>query len=66
VVDHTGTIIYSHSNAMLTPTESIKNVLAGAADSKIEIINGTHILTSFQPLDAGTHIWGVVLVRPFH
>ena len=66
VVDHTGTIIDSHSNAMPNPTESIKNVLAGTADSKIEIINGTHILTSFQPLNAGTHIWGVVLVRLFH
>lgn len=29
-------------------------------------INGTHILTIFQPLNAGTHIWGVVLVHPYH
>jgi hypothetical protein len=48
------------------PTESIKSVLAGDAGSKIEIINGTHILTNFQPLNAGTHIWGVVLVHPYH
>ena len=73
VVDHTGTpIIDSYkglntTNAiMLMPTESIKSVLAGNAGSKIEIIDGTHIITSFQPLNAGTHIWGVVLVRPYH
>jgi len=66
VVDHTGTIIDSHSNTMAMPTQSIKNVLGGDAGSKIEIINGTHILTSFQPLNAGTHIWGVVFVHPFH
>ena len=36
VVDHTGAIIDSHSNAMPTPTESIKNVLAGVENPKLK------------------------------
>jgi uncharacterized protein len=72
IVDHTGTIINSHSGLQNTtstipmPTESIKSVLAGDAGSKIEIINGIHILTNFQPFNVGTHIWGIVLVHPYH
>jgi hypothetical protein len=66
VVDHTGTpIIDSYrglqntTNSMMPmPTESIKSVLAGDAGSKIEMINGTHILSSFQPLNADTHMGG--------
>jgi hypothetical protein len=74
VVDHTGTpIINLHGGLQNTtntmtrmPTESIKSVLAGKSGSKIETINGTNILTSFQPLNAGTHKWGVVLVHSYH
>jgi Cache domain len=78
VVDHNGTaIVDSYGNDTqnkntttaikpLTQMKNFKSLLNGNVTSSIEIINGIKMLVMYEPFEAGTHRWGVVLTEPYH
>ena len=45
--------------------ESTKSLLNGNAGSKVETINGSKMLTLYQPFQVGTHTWGILLFEPY-
>ena len=79
VVDHNGTAIVNHSpsaannnndnNISSTKLEnfgylnSVKAVRNGNAGSTFETVNGTKILSIYQPLQLDNRFWGVVLIK---
>ena len=80
VVDHNGTaIVDSYGNdtqnkntttitaiKSLTQMKNFKNLSNGNVTSRIEISNGIKMLVMYEPFEAGTHRWGVVLTEPYH
>jgi hypothetical protein len=77
VVDHNGTAIVTYSptaannnnNISSAKVEnfgylnSIKAVNNGSAGSTFETVNGTKILSIYQPIQLGNRFWGVVLMK---
>jgi hypothetical protein len=79
VVDHNGTAIVNYStssspaanNNNISSTKlqdfsylsSVKVVRNGNAGSTFETVNGTKILSIYQPLQIGNRFWGVVLMK---
>lgn len=77
VIDHNGTaIVDSYGNdtqnkntttiitaiKSLTQMKDFKNLLNGNVASRIEIINGIKMVFMYEPFEAGTHRWGMVLI----
>jgi hypothetical protein len=46
--------------------KDFKNLLNGNVASRIEIINGIKMVFMYEPFEAGTHRWGMVLIEPYH
>ena len=78
VIDHNGTAIVNYSpfssaanNNNISPTKlqdfsylnSVKAVRNGNAGSTFETVNGTKILSNYQPIELGNRFWGVVLMK---
>jgi hypothetical protein len=78
VIDHNGTAIVNYSpfssaanNNNISPTKlqdfsylnSVKAVRNGNAGSTFETVNGTKILSIYQPIELGNRFWGVVLMK---
>jgi hypothetical protein len=42
--------------------ESVKKALSGKNGTNVEATNGLKLLTAYQPIQVGNHIWGVVLI----
>ena len=77
VVDHNGTAIVDYSpsssvannNISSTKLEDfsylngVKEVRNGNAGSTFETVNGTKILSIYQPLQLDNRFWGVVLMK---
>jgi hypothetical protein len=78
VVDHNGTAIVNYSpsssaannnNSSSTKLEDfsylngVKAIRNGNAGSTFETVNGTKILSIYQPIQLGNRFWGVVLMK---
>jgi hypothetical protein len=79
VVDHNGTAIVNYSpspsssanNNNISSTKlqdfsylnSVKALRIGNAGSTFETVNGTKILSIYQPIQLGNRFWGVVLLK---
>ena len=76
VVDHNGTAIVNYSpsaannnNISSTKLEdlsylnSVKEVRNGNTGSTFETVNGTKILSIYQPIELDNRFWGVVLMK---
>jgi hypothetical protein len=78
VVDHNGTAIVNYSpsssaanNNNISSTKlqdfsylnSVKAIRNGNAGSTFETVNGTKILSIYQPIQLGNRFWGVVLTK---
>jgi hypothetical protein len=79
VVDHNGTAIVNYSpssaaikNNNISSTKlqnfsylySVKAAIKGNAGSTFDTVNGTKILSIYQPIELGNRFWGVVLMKP--
>jgi hypothetical protein len=80
VVDHNGTAIVNYSpsspsaanNNNISSTKlqdfsylnGVKAAIKGNAGSTFETVNGTEILSIYQPIELGNRFWGVVLMKP--
>jgi hypothetical protein len=79
VVDHNGTAIIDFSPSPannnnnvssssklkdLSYLNSVRAVIKGNAGSKFETVNGTRVLTTYQPTQVGNRFWGVILIEP--
>jgi len=80
VVDHNGTAIVNYSpsspsvanNNNISSTKlqdfsylsGVKSAIKGNAGSTLETVNGTKILSIYQPIELGNRFWGVVLMKP--
>ncbi|HZA06704.1 MAG TPA: cache domain-containing protein [Nitrososphaeraceae archaeon] len=76
LVDYNGTVIVNHSpsaanNNNISSTklqdfrclDSVKAVRNGSAGSIFETVNGTKILSIYQPIQLGNRFWGVILMK---
>jgi hypothetical protein len=76
VVDHNGIAIVNYSpsaannnNISSTKLEDfsylngVKEVRNGNAGSTFETVNGTKLLSIYQPIQLGNRFWGVVLIK---
>ena len=79
VVDHNGTAIVDYSpssaannnnNISSTKLEDfsylngVKEARKGNAGSTFETVNGTKMLSIYQPIQLGNRFWGVILIKP--
>ena len=79
VVDHNGTAIVDYSpssaannnnNISSTKLEDfsylngVKEVRKGNAGSTFETVNGTKMLSIYQPIQLANRFWGVILIKP--
>ena len=77
VVDHNGTAIVDYSpsssaaNNDISSTKledfsylnGVKEVRKGNAGSTFETVNGTKMLSIYQPIQLGNRFWGVILIK---